>query len=464
MLWLSGVLAAWYADPPHAYVSGHNDALGPSLLGRRIAVGGNAPRSIPLKFFSIDVRSVYPSVDGRISALHPPKAVWGWSFDAQPEYDWEGGLTGCGTNRSRMRFDGASGSFNAVWALPGVSRTRPNPASPVASEFGASELSASSGPLSVWVDGTVVLQYRRETQVVQCRSFCYWNGCSTQSWVETVNDWAAFPYRRSSAPVSFSLVHPASRNVSLTPWISNYSTYLPSMTAYLHSNSTLYYLQSIWDGAVAGYQRFQSFGLQEDDAGVWSLYSVPNASAASASSAPARFQASSSRFFRYAYHVEQTPAGLPGMHAWTVTGRDFFGDSVDFRQDVLSHAASRLSLALSNSSAQMGQSVQAALRLTDADGIPLTGRLIDVDAAGQAYALTSDGQGRAAVWFSPRFVGANRVVARFSGSNGYAPSSADAVVSVLSGEPLPSSDVLKRHGGVMLLLVLVLGLCLVRSR
>lgn len=457
--------AAWYAGPPHADVAGHNDALGPSLLGRRIPVGGSLPRSSPLRFFSIDVHAVYPSVDGRVSAIHPPRAVWGWSYDAQPDYDWEGSLSGCGSNRSRMRFEGASGTFDAVWALPGLSRTRRNPSSPVPFEFSAAELNTSKGPLSVWVEGTLVLSYAREIQRVQCRSFCYWNGCSTQSWVETSHDWAVFDYRKSSSARSFSIVHPASTTVSLTPWITNYSLFLPAMTAYLYSNSSLYFLQSRWDGVATGYRRFQSFGLGQDDAGAWSIYSVANASAGSVDANPARFQSASARTFLYVYRADQSlgPSATRGVHSWSVTGWDFFGDVVDFRQNVTGHAAARLSLALSNASVHVGETVQASLTLTDAFGNALTGFPLFLETPGQVYALNTDGRGRTSVWFTPRMVGANRLVARFDGVGGIRPAFADAVLYVTS-DSADSGDVVRRYDGLLLLFVLVSGLCLVRFR
>ncbi len=461
----SSSIVAWYAEPPHAEVAGHNDALGPSLLGRRIPAGGSPPRSSPLRFFSIDVRAVYPSVDGKVSAAHPPKAVWGWSYDAQPDYDWEGSLSGCGSNRSHMRFEGASGTFRGVWALPGLSRTRSNPASPMVSDFSPGDLASSKGPLSVWIEGRLVLQYARETQTVACRSFCYWNGCSTQSWVETTHDWAVFEYPKTSVPLSFSVVHPASRTVSFTPWIANYSMFLPAMTTYLYSNSSLYFLQSRWDGVPTGYRRFQSFGLGQDDAGAWSIYSVANASAGASVTQPSKFQASAARNFLYAYRADQALGSTAplGVHSWTVTGWDFFGDAVDFRQNVSGHAAARLSVALSNESIPLALPVQASLTLTDASGSALIGLPLVLETPGQSYVLNTDGHGRATVWFTPRMAGANRLVARFDGTGGVLPAFADAVVYVTSGSAA-SGDVVRRYDGLLLLFVLVLGFCLVRFR
>ncbi len=180
---------------------------------------------------------------------------------------------------------------------------------------------------------------------------------------------------------------------------------------------------------------------------------------------PARFQSASARTFLYVYRADQSlgPSATRGVHSWSVTGWDFFGDVVDFRQNVTGHAAARLSLALSNASVHVGETVQASLTLTDAFGNALTGFPLFLETPGQVYALNTDGRGRTSVWFTPRMVGANRLVARFDGVGGIRPAFADAVLYVTS-DSADSGDVVRRYDGLLLLFVLVSGLCLVRFR
>lgn len=462
---LGGFSAAFYADPPHAEVARHNDQLGPLLQGIRVPIGGTRPPSHPLRFFSIDVHAVYPSVDGMVSSNHPPRVLWGWSYDAQTDFDWDGSLSGCGSNRSRMRLDGVSGQFRLHSQLPGVLRVHENPSSPAFSGFDSAELSSSRGPLSVTLDGRIFLQYDREVHTVQCRSFCYWNGCSVQSWVDISHDSPVYDYSASSPSVSLPLVHPANQTVSFTPWIRNFSLFLPSMQAYFYSNTSLYWLESLWDGMRTGYQRFQSFDARPDARGALSVVSVPNRSAGSHDVSPARFQSFASTSYRYAYRVDQALDSRigPGVHTWAVSARDFFNDAVQLQEDFLGHDSARLSVELSPASIPVGQPVGVSVRLSDRAARPLSGLPFVLETSEVLQNLTSDARGLARAQITFRQPGAHRIVARFLGSAGLAPTFADAVVYVHS-EPISSEGVLRRYDGLLLGVIVVLALCAVRFR
>lgn len=464
LFFFAGLFDANYFDPPHAEVAQRNDALGPSLLGVRIAALGERPRSNPLRYFSIRVHAVYPSVDGSILSSNPPRVLWSWSYDSQQEFDWSGSLSGCGSNRSRARFSGAGGSFRLHSELPGQSLVFENPSNPAQSGFSTVDLNASAGPLSIWVEGRLFLSYSREVQTVQCRSFCYWNGCSIQSWVETSFDQEWYTYDSYSPIFSSTVERQAGIVVSLSPWVQNYSVFLPILSAFVFSNLSAYRLETFLDGVSTGSRNYFSFNVLQDDLGVQSIVSIPDDSAQSHMLLPAKFfKQPAASTHRYSYRVDQdVKTAGNGRHVWTVSARDFFGGVLESKFSFSAHAGAKFSLNVSDYFLEADGQLSVSVRLTDSAGHPLAGKSIELESSAEHLNLTTDSSGFAKTRLVLPQAGAHRIIARFPAQDGYASAFAEQVVYVSSNQ----TDGIEppRYDYLLLGFLTVLALCAVRFR
>ncbi len=464
-LWVLPYCSAAYLEPPHSAVAQHNDALGPSLLGVRTPLGGERPRSNPLRAFAIRVHAVYPSVDHVASSAHVPRALWGWTYDAQAAFDWDRSLSSCGSNRSRMRLSGAGGQFRLHSEMAGSpSRVFDNPASPASVGFDSSQLASGQGPLKVWLNGRLHLEYTRDVETVQCRPFCYWNGCSIQSWVETTQVRERYAYDAVSPTFSVALVHPVNQTVLLTPWIHNFSVALPQLSAFLYANTTLYRLDAQWDGTLTVRKRHSGFDVRQDGWSIQSVHTTPHASTETHDAMPARVYQNPSKTFQSALRIDQDVprAVAPGIHTWTIKGFDVFGDTVDWSHALYAHTGTELHVdALQDDGPSQTRDVR--IRLTDRAGTPLAGKAVQLETPQGFVRLTTDGNGVARTRVTLLRSGANRLVARFIAQDGFASSFADHVAYVVS-EANDPSDVLVRHDGLLLGLTMVLALCIVRFR
>ncbi|MBI5226498.1 hypothetical protein HY994_04680 [Candidatus Micrarchaeota archaeon] len=461
--------SGFYPDPPHAQVAEHNDALGLKLLGVRLPLEGNRPKDSPLRSFTVSLHSVYPSVDQTISAIHPTSVLWGWTYDAQSNYDWDRALGySCGANRTRMVLSGTSGRFWLHSLSDGGVRSVEVKKSPVSVGWSVSELSSSKKPLSVWLDGNLTLHYYTDDEIRMCRTACFWGSCNIQTWVETTHRVLDYPYVATSSTVVAPIVHPVNRTVFLNPWISNYSVFLPNLQAYLFSNTTSYRVSSSLDGSIRGRRRYLDFEIRSDSADAWSVWTLANDSTfflTPDDRASDRVEKFAAKNFSWAIRAEQSldSRTSANTHRWTVTAYDVFGDAIGFSVNVSGHASVRLAIRATPNFVHPFQTVPVRLSLRNFFGDPLSGQPLVLESAGNREDLFTDSDGFAYSALTFDQPGAYRILARFPGADGLSAAFADSVVTV--GKP-PSDGmvVARRYDGLLLGLVLLLSLAMVRFR
>jgi len=204
--------------------------------------------------------------------------------------------------------------------------------------------------------------------------------------------------------------------------------------------------------------------VRADERGAQSVWTVASVLAQSDPIFPALFSATASKTYRFAYRVDQSLAKTtkPGLHVWSLTGVDGFGNVANWTHRLFSHAASQLSLDFSSPFLSPLQPLDVFIRLTDQTGQPLAGKTVLLESSNAFLNVTTDIDGKARVRLFPA-AGAYRVVARFLAQDGFASSFADRVVYVST----PSDDFSThpvRFDGLLLGLTLVLALSLVRFR
>ncbi len=457
--------SAYYSEPPHALVAQHNAALAGALSGVFLPISGGRPQDAPLGSFRITANALFPSVDQVVSSAHPPSVLWGWSYEAQPEYPWDRPLSGCNSNHSKMSLAGVQSRFYLHSNAGSQHKVFPDPSNPAPIGFTSSELSILTVPLQIWLEGSLVLTYRQDVETLRCQSFCTWAGCTVTTWVEKAQKQPSYSYGASSAPISASIQVPSNQSVFLNPWISNFSVFLPDLRAYLYANTSLYVLESRLDGVLKGQRHVSDFDIRPDGVGAWSVVSVAHDYAWSDPALPADVDSAFSKNYRGAYRVVQTLNGTAsvGLHHWSLHAWDYFGDPVEFSSDVTGHDAASITLAVNPAVVEPNAPVDLAEFLTRRSGDPVLGETLVIESAGSSLRVVTDSSGRTHAPLSFDRPGTYRILVRYGGSASLAPVFADALVTVRPA----SADVgvpLRHYDFLLLGLVLLLSLAMVRIR
>ncbi len=264
-----------YGYPPHELVSGHNNALAPSLLGSSCAEESNPDYDDPIACAEIELVSVYPSVDSRISADKDTYALWRYAHDASSEDRIVTGADGC-TSYYHKTYQGTANIYanlsvffrNSTYFLDNITGNNPVPL-PIT----RATLNATQGDnLTAIVSGKITFHYILDKTIGY--QSCDGNGSCTC--LETVYPSEPMNITRSvSSNLSYeveggSLLHFLSKPVLREQWEKN-----SQFEDIVFSKRKFHSAALLMNNLVIGNATFYAFNITNDSYGVWRIISFP---------------------------------------------------------------------------------------------------------------------------------------------------------------------------------------------
>jgi hypothetical protein len=356
LLTLSGFLFSLYSDPPLAEVTGHNSAVAQSLLGF-VPPGATGfdnctleenPSDLAgrgaIRYIAIQALALSPAVDDRVSAVSPPSLIWGVGASAYGNVVWETTLSGT-TCTSHAEFTGFSRNADVDFSFMDTNATSfagsSNPFPLPGDIVSALDNADANSTLNVTMRGRAIFTYDLEVNSVVCTPFtgctCERNSLASGLKNVTFNCGNTLSYKVEGGPVLPVLVRPALKE----QWFRD-----NNFDSLLLTKRKLYKAEVLLGNGSIGNASLYQFNVTTDAYNLEHIVSIGNYSTSGPISVreievdtvPTGFEQSNDSF-AYVYEINSSYEAI-GWNNLTFAGKDHFGNSLSFQNEILSRQLS----------------------------------------------------------------------------------------------------------------------------